>query len=164
MLTLPQSGPDGAVSGSLWACRETFVAIIVTNLPIIHPLFRQLAKAIGLGALLSIQSKSRSQSYPLQDGAGIEQRRNTTRKSHPHPLSIPNDFAWASDEHILPTDNPGRSSGKDGGGIVVAHEVSVRSDAAEGRESGTTSEHVRKDEWALKNMAFAEHNVAHDRV
>jgi hypothetical protein len=163
-LTFSQSGPDGAVNGSSWACRETFDAIVVTNLPIIHPLLRQMAKAIGLGTLLSIHSKSRSQSYPLQDVTGIEKKKNTGRKMHAYPLSIPNESAWASDEHILPLGRQGKSNSKDGGGIVVAHEVSIRSDVAEGRALSPSSTHIRGDDWAIKNMASADGNVTHDRV
>lgn len=157
-----QSGPDGAVSGSLWACRETFVAIIVTNLPIIHPLIRQIAKAIGLGALLSRNSRSRSQSYPLQSG-GIENQKGASRKTHAHPLSIPNDTAWASDEHILPMGKLDNSTSKEGGGgIVVAQEVSVRSEAAGGRNPSPESGRLRGDDWGFQ--ASAGGSVPQDRV
>lgn len=137
------------MSGSQWACRETFVAIIVTNLPIIHPLLRQLVNAVGLGALLSSRnSRSNSNSYPLQSG-GLDSRKQTSRKSRQHPLSIPNDTAWASEEHILPR---GSSPSKEGnGGIVVAQEVSVKSEAADGRDSSPKSGRMRGDDWALSN-------------
>lgn len=144
--------------------RETFVAIVATNLPIIHPLLRQLAKAIGLGTLLSINSKSRSQSYSLHDGAGIQSRKDTNRKSHPHPLSIPNDFAWASDEHILPTSRPENLTSQDCGSIVVAHEVSVRSDVAGERELSYATKGMRGDTWGPSNIASAGGNVPHDRT
>ncbi|KAI0172128.1 hypothetical protein GGR52DRAFT_549133 [Hypoxylon sp. FL1284] len=47
------AGPEGAITGSEWACRETFVAIVVANLPIIHPFFRQAKAKIGSSALFS---------------------------------------------------------------------------------------------------------------
>ncbi|PWY76078.1 hypothetical protein BO94DRAFT_559431 [Aspergillus sclerotioniger CBS 115572] len=43
------AGPNGAITGSEWACRETFVSVIVSNLPIIQPLIRKGAGRIGLG-------------------------------------------------------------------------------------------------------------------
>ncbi|KAK8069903.1 integral membrane protein PTH11 [Apiospora phragmitis] len=39
------SGPEGAAEGSRWACRETFVAIVVTNMPFIHPKIRAVLQA-----------------------------------------------------------------------------------------------------------------------
>lgn len=140
------------------------MAIVVTNLPIIHPLLRQLVKAVGLGTLLSIKSRSRSQSYPLQDGAGIQSRKDTNRKSHPHPLSIPNDFAWASDEHILPTSRPENLASKDCGSIVVAHEVSVRSHIAGERELSYATKGIRGDTWGPSNVASADGNAPHARI
>jgi len=144
------------VSGSLWACRETFVAIIVTNLPIIHPLLRQLVKTMGLGALLSRSGRSRSQSYPLQSNVGIEHQKTASRKTRSqHPLSINNETAWASDEHILPVDSHHEKGApsKGGGGIVVAQEVNVTSEQADERGGGSPdSGRLRGDDWAVRNM------------
>ncbi|KAK8044166.1 hypothetical protein PG993_004190 [Apiospora rasikravindrae] len=39
------SGPEGAAEGSRWAVRETFVAIVVTNMPFIHPKVRAILQA-----------------------------------------------------------------------------------------------------------------------
>lgn len=155
-----QSGPDGAVSGSSWACRETFVAIIVTNLPIVHPLLRSAARALSLGSLISSRhSKSRSQSYPLQSNVGIEHK-NTSRKSRQHPLSLPDNTAWGSDEHILPVASADNSTSKEaGGGIVVAQEVSVRSESAQERGYDESSGRLRGDGWALKSSASAAGNI-----
>ncbi|OOF93960.1 hypothetical protein ASPCADRAFT_18222, partial [Aspergillus carbonarius ITEM 5010] len=73
------SGPNGAISGSEWVCRETFVSIIVSNLPIIQPLIRKGAGRVGLSVLFSSVGGSRSkyrdrqrgESYPL--GSRISQ-------------------------------------------------------------------------------------------
>ncbi|KAM0698362.1 hypothetical protein Q7P36_001828 [Cladosporium allicinum] len=155
-ITILTSGPEGAVSGSLWACRETFVAIVVSNLPIIHPLLRKLAKVVGLGALLSRNTNSRSQSYPLQSNVGIEHQKNSSRKSrsHHHPLSVGNDTMWASDEHILPVGvGGGHLQEKSNGGIVVAQEVSVKTEMADERGgSSPDSGRLRGDDWAVRNM------------
>jgi hypothetical protein len=165
-MPLFQAGPDGAVSGSLWACRETFVAIIVTNLPIIHPLLRQLARVTGLGSLLSKNSKSRSRStsYQLQSNVGIENRKNKSRGSHAHPLSIPNETAWASDEHILPVNNREKLSSKGGNAIVVAQEVSVKSEVADERSPSPKSGRLRGDDWGVSNTTAVGGNNPHSNI
>ncbi|RGP60312.1 hypothetical protein FLONG3_10920 [Fusarium longipes] len=131
-VTILTAGPEGAVSGSSWACRETFVAIVVTNLPIIQPLLRKGANLIGLSVLFSRGTKSASQSHQLRsnENAGSRftnsrRRKTDTNKSNAgHPLStMPQTTAWASDEHILPGTS-GTSKG-----IVVAQEISVQSEA-----------------------------------
>ncbi|KAF9781491.1 hypothetical protein IL306_013046, partial [Fusarium sp. DS 682] len=128
------SGPDGAVSGSSWACRETFVAIVVTNLPIIQPLLRKGASMLGLSVLFSRQTNTAGESHQLRSSELGGSRFGTIRRRglpHRHPLSAPKEgTAWGSDEHILPEDSDGKSLGrKDGsGGIVIAQEISVRSE------------------------------------
>ncbi|KAF5678103.1 integral membrane protein PTH11 [Fusarium circinatum] len=137
-VTILTAGPNGAVAGSQWACRETFVAIIVTNLPIIQPLIRKGASMIGLSVLFSRGTKSASQSHQLRSSEMGGSRFNTSRCRGPgssHPLAtVPQTTAWASDEHILP--EAGKPAGA-GGGIVVAQEISVQS------EVNTTSEDDR---------------------
>lgn len=119
----------------------------MSNLPIVHPLLRQFAKAIGLGALLSRSSKSHSQSYPLQSNVGIEHQKHSRRSQH--PISVGNDTAWASDERILPI---GSQQEKSNGGIVVAQEVSVKSEIADERRASPDSGRLRGDDWAVRNM------------
>ena len=84
--------------------------------------------AIGLGTLLKIKSQSGSQSYPLQGGTGIENRKRTIRKTHTLPLSAQNDSAWVSDDNKLPTSHPENPDSKHCRSIAFAHEVDVRSD------------------------------------
>ncbi|KAF4487865.1 integral membrane PTH11, partial [Fusarium agapanthi] len=128
-VTILTAGPNGAVAGSQWACRETFVAIIVTNLPIIQPLIRKGASMIGLSVLFSRGTKSASQSHQLRSSEMGGSRFNASRRRGPgntHPLAtVPQTTAWASDEHILP--EAGKPAGA-GGGIVVAQEISVQSE------------------------------------
>jgi hypothetical protein len=126
----------------------------VTNLPVIHPLLRQLANAIGLGALLTRNTRLRSQSHPSQSGINIDNSKVRSRKAQTHPLSVSNNIAWASDEHILPTDDQSISTAKEcSSGIVVAHEVSVRSELVDEREFSPDSGRLGSDDWRSKNMA-----------
>ncbi|KAI6764474.1 hypothetical protein HG530_008263 [Fusarium avenaceum] len=139
-VTILTAGPNGALEGSAWACRETFVAIVVTNLPILQPLLRKGADMIGLSVLFSRGTKSASQSHQLRSNEAGGSRFNASRRTGPraHPLSnVPGTAAWASDEHILPRacDN-GKSGGLDGG-IVVAQEIRVQSEEATDGDSKT---------------------------
>ncbi|KAE8154985.1 hypothetical protein BDV25DRAFT_146805 [Aspergillus avenaceus] len=129
-VTILSSGPEGAVSGSKWACRESFVSIVVANLPIIQPLIRRGAQKVGLSALFSTTGgpssygKHRTQSIPL---ASTIPRRQRSR----HPLSIPNGTAWGSDEQILVdgaegSKNPKTSKGEND--ITVTQEMIVESE------------------------------------
>ncbi|KAJ4178029.1 hypothetical protein NW759_017378 [Fusarium solani] len=127
------SGPEGAVTGSSWACRETFVAIIVTNLPVIQPLLRKGASMIGLSVLFSRQTNTAAESHQLGSSGLGESRCGTSRRRdapHRHPLSVTQATAWGSDEHILPEDSDGKSSAQKGssGCIAVAQEISVQSE------------------------------------
>lgn len=85
-----QAGPDGAASGSRWACRETFVAIVVTNLLIIYPLIRQGARKIGLSALFSTKGTEGNRygyddrGYPLGSGARAHNSKSGSRTLGSH--------------------------------------------------------------------------------
>ncbi|RSL68624.1 hypothetical protein CEP54_002723 [Fusarium duplospermum] len=154
-VTILSSGPEGAVSGSSWACRETFVAIIVTNLPIIQPLIRKGASMIGLSVLFSRQTKSNGESHQLRSsemgGSRFGTRKTQTRT---HPLSVPQPTAWGSDEHILPEDSDGRSTNKDhNGGIIIAQEISVQSEAASVVEARDGPRHPTANDWGYKTSA-----------
>ncbi|KAJ9314485.1 hypothetical protein DTO271D3_5223 [Paecilomyces variotii] len=121
-VTIVKSGPNGAVAGSQWACRETFVSIIVSNLPIIQPLLRKGAKMIGLTILFSSYASKPTQSYPLSS------KEPTSRKRGTHPLSIPKGTAWGSDEHILVQDGPSSHGGEASKEITVVQETVVQSE------------------------------------
>lgn len=121
----------GAVDGSQWACRETFVAVIVTNLPIIQPLLRKGASKVGLSALFSKPRSSKGESHQLEshEGTGSRFGVGSKKRRPPGPLSIPQTGAWGSDEEILPQGD-GRGDGwkDDRKGIVVTQEIGVHSE------------------------------------
>ncbi|KAI0012720.1 hypothetical protein F4779DRAFT_566594 [Xylariaceae sp. FL0662B] len=154
-VVISTSGPEGAVSGSQWACRETFVAIVVANLPILQPLIRQGASKIGLSALFSRTSRAGT-SQPLGSGDPSRGYQLNSRRKAPHPLSIPQTNAWGSDEHILGEDQKqaGQTHSKD---IVVNQEISISSetvpsvDAAQPRAGAgaTVVKGPEKDDWGF---------------
>ncbi|KAJ5896873.1 uncharacterized protein N7473_006272 [Penicillium subrubescens] len=131
------SGPEGAIAGSKWACRETFVSVVVSNLPIIQPLIRKGFKKIGLSQLFSSSGKPSGQTYPLSS-RGLQtltsRAERSTKKSKgdagPTHTQV---SAWGSDEHILTDPEP---TSKD---ITVVSETIVHS------EPWATEERQRKD-------------------
>ncbi|PWY90574.1 hypothetical protein BO94DRAFT_593458 [Aspergillus sclerotioniger CBS 115572] len=136
------AGPNGAAQAGRWACRETFVAVIIGNIPMIYPLCRRLARRAGL--YISTKGGASTQSYPLSEGTGdLHSTENSKRrKKFRHPLSLP-DTQWGtgSDEvGMLGVDEYGggygegsvdgrsggsRGSGVGGGGIKVVRETIV---------------------------------------
>ncbi|PYH71176.1 uncharacterized protein BO88DRAFT_486512 [Aspergillus vadensis CBS 113365] len=97
------AGANGASQAGSWACRETFVAVIIGNAPMIYPMCRRLAMRAGW-YMTTKGTKGSSQSYPLSDGAahsGTDNSKNKRRKFK-HPLSLP-DTQWntVSDEQMM---------------------------------------------------------------
>lgn len=133
---LSQSGPEGAIAGSKWACRETFVSVVVSNLPIIQPLIRKGFKKIGLSQLFSSSGKPSGQTYPLSS-RGLQTltsraERNTKKSKSDAGPTHTQVSAWGSDEHIL---TEPETTSKD---ITVVSETIVHSEpwATEERQAG----------------------------
>ncbi|OJJ69897.1 hypothetical protein ASPBRDRAFT_45193 [Aspergillus brasiliensis CBS 101740] len=98
------AGANGASQAGSWACRETFVAVIIGNAPMIYPMCRRLAVKAGWYMSTKGTKGSTSQSYPLSDGmahSGTDHSKNKRRKFK-HPLSLP-DTQWntISDEQMM---------------------------------------------------------------
>ncbi|KAJ5542763.1 hypothetical protein N7535_005187 [Penicillium sp. DV-2018c] len=135
------AGANGAQQAGSWSCRETFVAVVIGNVPMIYPMIRRATRRAGL--YLSTRSREEGYpGYPLSEGdtgggAGYSSRRRKFR----HPLSIP-DTQWnmTSDEQmILPTSRqqpPTCTAGEadwethshgSQSGIKVVHETIIQS-------------------------------------
>ncbi|KAJ5670879.1 hypothetical protein N7507_000006 [Penicillium longicatenatum] len=105
-VSIISSGADGASTGSKWACRETFVSIVVSNLPIVQPLIRKGFSKIGLSQLFSSAGKPSGQSYPLSsrglqtltDGNEGKARKGKMNAAAPSHMQA---SAWGSDENVL---------------------------------------------------------------
>ncbi|KAJ5263214.1 hypothetical protein N7478_010819 [Penicillium angulare] len=133
------AGANGAEQAGSWACRETFVAVFIGNIPMIYPLIRRLARRAGL----YLTTKTGSQSYPAYQLSDGDNSGYVKRKKFRHPLSLPVTTEWntVSDEQmILPTsrqqpptctggdgDWDARSQASNNGGIKVVHETIVHS-------------------------------------
>ncbi|CAI7646505.1 unnamed protein product [Penicillium palitans] len=132
------AGANGAQQAGSWACRETFVAVVIGNIPMIYPLVRRFTMRAGL----YISSRGGSESYPGYHLSEADTGGYSRRKKFRHPLSIPGDTQWntISDEQmILPTSRqqPPTCTAGDGdweshsqssqNGIKVVHETIIHS-------------------------------------
>ncbi|KAL4739820.1 hypothetical protein BDV11DRAFT_215001 [Aspergillus similis] len=155
------SGPNGAIEGSKWACRESFVSIVVSNLPIIQPLIRRGASKIGLSGLFSNSggkessynyaggrrkgtSRRREGDYPLTSvtgtgtgtvtgtGTGIGKSKSERKRDRLRFGSVHQTETAGSDEEVLVGVGGGR---KDKGQITVTHETVIERE--EGSRSGS---------------------------
>ncbi|KAL1849545.1 hypothetical protein Plec18170_007453 [Paecilomyces lecythidis] len=125
------AGANGAQQAGSWACRETFVAVVIGNAPMIYPLFRRILRRLGI---LPSESQYVYSDQPNTPGNSTGYK----RRLYQHPLSVP-ETKWESDEQYILEDhtpnsrNPGshsleqRRSRLDG--IKVTFETSVQSAA-----------------------------------
>ncbi|OTA61235.1 hypothetical protein K449DRAFT_434998 [Hypoxylon sp. EC38] len=141
LLSIPlPGGPDVVVRGSLWACREAFVAIIVTNLPILQPLFKRCAERLGMNSVgVSRTSSSRSGSRSSHF------LRTLCSNWHLSEQPLKNNTSQST-ERILPDSEVQRQSGTastlPANGIVVDQEIHITMElapAARIKDSGMDS-------------------------
>lgn len=150
-ISLLQSGVNGAEQAGRWSIRESFVAVLVNNLPMLYTLFQLLTRRDP--------SKNSASKPSYRLGSYRTGESGKKSKKFRHPLSMPNDTAMGSDERIiLPSGNgngngtgngiksevvggdegakgegKGDKSTMEGGGITVQTELSVQSTQEEGR-------------------------------
>ncbi|CAJ2500325.1 Uu.00g031780.m01.CDS01 [Anthostomella pinea] len=148
-IVILSAGPNGAVMGSEWACREIFVAIVVTNLPIIQPLMRKVAGKMGLSGIFSRSSPTRS--YQIGSGNGptgykLGSRPNNSKATKSNNMNTTHATAWGSDEHIL-YDERHQPGSKD---IKVAKEITVVVDDAASTSKAPSSTGETKSDWGYE--------------
>ncbi|GJC87297.1 hypothetical protein ColLi_10135 [Colletotrichum liriopes] len=98
---------DPAQSG-YWSVRESFVSVVLTNMPMVYPLFKSVIDksrnlSTNKNSALGDSNGYRLGSYPGKQGP----------KSGSHPLSIPNETTWGSDEHIVSSKVEKTTSGEE---------------------------------------------------
>lgn len=125
--------PNGPELAGAWSCRESFVAVFISNLPVMYPIMHRLTKNLSKAYT---QSRSRSQSRPGDAAAGGDNKTpggggssfkmsamsKVSRKKdkYQHPLSLPPETYYTrfgSEEEIMGCDGkmgPVTSMGKDG--------------------------------------------------
>ncbi|KAL8831735.1 MAG: hypothetical protein Q9170_005165 [Blastenia crenularia] len=90
-----ESGINGPQQAGEWSIRESFVAVIVGNLPMLYTLVQRLQQH----GSRSWNKSSDKRSYPLNSYQSSKMAKKA-KKFH-HPLSMPNDTAMDSDERIV---------------------------------------------------------------
>ncbi|KAI1390336.1 uncharacterized protein F4822DRAFT_401579 [Hypoxylon trugodes] len=111
---------DPAQSG-YWSVRESFVSVVLTNMPMIHPLFKKFIDKSRSLSRSKGTSQGESRGYKL---GSIPGRELTGKRSKPS-YSIPNETTWGSKEHIVSErDHGGASSGKDTSLDLPKHQTS----------------------------------------
>ena len=91
-LTIPQSGPRGAQQAGSWSCRESFIAVCVSNIPVIYPSVARLYHRMGFNSTHS-KFSGPSKSYRL--GPTNEGGRRKSKKLSPY--SIPDTVTGSTD-------------------------------------------------------------------
>ena len=92
ILTNYKSGANGAEQAGEWSIRESFVAVMVNNLPMLYSLYQYLTRPRD--------PASNSPSYKLGSYRSGESNKKHSKRFR-HPLSVPNDTANGSDERIV---------------------------------------------------------------
>ncbi|KAI1477703.1 hypothetical protein F4774DRAFT_189112 [Daldinia eschscholtzii] len=96
---------DPAQSG-YWSVRESFVSVVLTNMPMVYPMFRRFIEK-GLSASRSkVTSEGDSRGYKLSSLPG---RAAAVGRNQKPSASEPNDTAWDSEEHIMSGRGQGHS-------------------------------------------------------
>ncbi|KAI4129421.1 MAG: hypothetical protein LQ338_002261 [Usnochroma carphineum] len=92
------SGVNGPEQAGEWSIRESFIAVVVGNLPMLYTLIQRIQQT-GPG---SWNKSSNKKNYPLASyrSGGSSKVGRKAKKFH-HPLSVPNDTAMDSDERIV---------------------------------------------------------------
>lgn len=88
---------DPAQSG-YWSVRESFVSVVLTNMPMVYPLFRKFIEKAGSVTRSKGASQGDSKGYKLGSVPGRGEP--MVRRQKPS-ASIPNDTAWGSKENII---------------------------------------------------------------
>ncbi|KAL8798893.1 MAG: hypothetical protein Q9182_006293 [Xanthomendoza sp. 2 TL-2023] len=113
--SVAESGVNGPMLAGEWSIRESFIAVVVGNLPMLYTLFQQI-RQYGSTTLNRSNDKK---SYPLGSYKTAMSSRIGGKKSKKfqHPLSMPNDTAMDSDERIVvePKNSLGNGTAATGG-------------------------------------------------
>ncbi|KAF6831647.1 integral membrane protein pth11-like protein [Colletotrichum musicola] len=84
---------DPAQSG-YWSVRESFVSVVLTNMPMVYPLFKSVIDKSRSLSTNKASALGDSQGYRLGSYPGKQQPRS-------NPLSVPGETTYGSNEHIV---------------------------------------------------------------
>lgn len=144
IIHVTQDPINGAQQAGSWAVRETFVAVVTSNLPMIFPLISKLSRPVigGIRSLTSQGAKGsgyRSGSGDLKKGSFKLEDRNPRRGMGPRSINPLTNFSLnESEENIITdradetqqarsdTDTEAARPPSRGGGILIQTSVQVK--------------------------------------
>ncbi|KAF0329418.1 integral membrane protein pth11-like protein [Colletotrichum asianum] len=136
---------DSAQSG-YWSVRESFVSVVLTNMPMVYPLFKTVIDKSRNASTNKSGAMGDSQGYRLGSYPG-------KKGPSSHPLSIPDETKWGSKEHIVANSaEKGASSGGEeasidsGSGKQPSSPYLPHTDAEVAADSGNNAMRSRKHE------------------
>ncbi|KAI4162892.1 MAG: hypothetical protein LQ342_003403 [Letrouitia transgressa] len=107
------AGANGPALAGEWSIRESFIAVMVNNLPMLYTLYQRIAQSDLFSQSRNLSGKSSGRgSYPLGSyRTGESGKASKKGKKFQHPLSMPNDTAMGSDERIVVNPNNPHATG-----------------------------------------------------
>lgn len=153
---------DGPQQAGEWSCRESFVAVFVTNFPIIFPIVHRAIRGRMTGRFSSIDGPSGKGTPGNGNGNGTKgsssgfklstiSKKGEKKKKFQHPLSLPaetffGDTRYGSEEDII---EGGAAAGNNMAGNGTEGRVpSIPEEGREGRGIKVTTEWRVQDESA----------------
>ncbi|XXG93815.1 hypothetical protein Hte_000064 [Hypoxylon texense] len=92
-------GDVDAAQAGYWSIRESFVSTILTNMPMVYPLFRKFIEKTG-STLTRSKTANQGDSKGYKLGSTPGRSEHTGRRQKPS-ASVPNDTTWGSKENIV---------------------------------------------------------------
>ncbi len=96
---LIQLGDVDPAQAGYWSIRESFVSTVLTNMPMVYPLFRKFIEKAG-STITRSQTTSQGDSKGYKLGSIPGRCEQMVRRQKPS-ASIPNDTTWGSKENIV---------------------------------------------------------------
>lgn len=134
-----QNSVDGPQLAGEWSCRESFVAVFISNIPVVFPIIhRNIKKARNATSGFSKSDRS-GEGSGKESGSGFRlgslASNRENKKKFKHPLSLPGETfyeRYGSEEEIISQEQEDkvkqqRNSKKPGDTIEVTKEWQVRS-------------------------------------
>ncbi|KAI2618403.1 hypothetical protein GGR54DRAFT_648146 [Hypoxylon sp. NC1633] len=110
---------DPAQSG-YWSVRESFVSVVLTNLPMIYPMFRKFIEKTRSANRSKATSQGDSRGYRLNSLP--PNRIDATGRRKQSSFSVPSDTGWGSEEHIVhEREGSGKLAGEGGSLDIPVH-------------------------------------------
>ncbi|KAI1205330.1 uncharacterized protein F4807DRAFT_464807 [Annulohypoxylon truncatum] len=135
---------DPAQSG-YWSVRESFVSVVLTNMPMIYPMFRNLVeRGINMSRSPGKSSLEDSRGYRLGSVPGPLE---TVGRQRQRSIYVPNNGSWGSNEHIMADTENGTASNEEASIDLTKHRTGGVSSAGTPPPSGS------------KRIASAEHQI-----